>query len=116
MHTAYLLTESHSAREGGGLNPQPAQMHTHLDADHPGHVTCDARSEANHPLRPWTEGMTDTCENIILLQTSFADAAVSPSILSSPDLVPQMETLFILIGNESCWNGCSKPSKYHDMD
>ena len=67
---------------------------------------------------PWTEGMTDACENITLPHTSFADAAASPSIeiLSSPDLVPQMETLIILNGNESCLNGRSKPSKYHDID
>ena len=62
---------------GGGLpNPLDADLpwrQTSLDADPPGHVTCDACWEANLPPPPWTEGMTDTCENITLPQTSFVD-------------------------------------------
>ena len=37
----------------------------------PSYVTCDACWEANPPPL-WTEGLTDACENITLLQTSFA--------------------------------------------
>ena len=49
----------------GGGSAQP-----HLEADPPGHVTCDACWEAiPHPV----DWMTDACENITLRQTSFAD-------------------------------------------
>ena len=48
-----------------------------LDADLPCHVTCDACWEA---ILLWTEGMTHTCENITLPQTSFAGGNNDPFI------------------------------------
>ena len=45
-----------------------------LDADPPGHVTCDACWEANPPPHPYPqriERMTHACDNITLPQTSF---------------------------------------------
>ena len=64
MCTTRLLTVSHVSQGGGGL-PNPSS----LDADPPGHVTCDACWEANSPA---VDRMTDTCKNITLPQTSFA--------------------------------------------
>ena len=63
MRTTRLLTVSHVSQGGEGLpNPQPPRCRPL------GHVTCDARWEANPPL---VDRMTDTCENITLPQTSF---------------------------------------------
>ena len=43
-----------------------------MEADPPGHVTCDAFWEANPPVNR----MTDRCKNITLPQTSFAVVTV----------------------------------------
>ena len=68
VRTARLLTYpvvSHVNLGGGGLpNTNPPGCIP------PGHVTCDAWWEANRPPTP--RGQTNTCENIILPQTSFA--------------------------------------------
>ena len=44
------------------------RMQTLLDTDHP--LEADPLPGGGHP--PWAEGMTHACENIALLQTSFA--------------------------------------------
>ena len=68
MHTAHLLTVSHSI-QWGRVCPTPPPPPTEADPPPLGHVTCDACWEANHP---WTEGMAHACENITLPQTLFA--------------------------------------------
>ena len=74
MRTARLLAVSCSAHGGSAQSPppdaDPPGCRPPLDADPPGHVTCGACWEAPPPAR--TEGMTHACENITLLQTSFA--------------------------------------------
>ena len=58
MRTARSLTVSRIIRLGGGLpNPPVLWMRT---------------SPTSPPYPPWTEGMTQACENITLPQTSFA--------------------------------------------
>ena len=79
MHTAPLLTIFRSAQ--GGLPPGcrppgcrppdadiPLGCRSPLDADPPGHVTCDACWEA----APLVNRMIHRCKNITLPQTLFA--------------------------------------------
>ena len=72
MRTTRSLTVSHSIRSGGLPIP---------DADHPPPLDADpswmktSPQDADPPgcrTSLWTEGMTHTCENITLTQTSFA--------------------------------------------
>ena len=73
MCTACLLTVYLSISGGRSAHPpggRPPWMQTPLDADPPGHVTCDACWEANHPPFP-VNRIIDACENITLPQTSF---------------------------------------------
>ena len=58
------------------LDAEPPWMQTPLEAEPPGHVTCDACWEANPPVGR----MTDACENITLPQTSFAGSKYIGSV------------------------------------
>ena len=59
--------------------PLPWRQTLPLDADHPGHVTCDGCWEAKHPP-PHTHTQTNTCENITLPQTSFAGGKIEADV------------------------------------
>ena len=56
-----------SSSGGRGRSAQPCLEADPLDADPPGHVTCDAYWEASQPpFCGQTQGMTHACENITL--------------------------------------------------